>query len=345
MKEFKRGVRRSSQLRRAARLRLAASLLLFFSFTFNTLFSSAFNTARAQTAATPSSTGQDQRGIGLKPDQQQKQATPEEAKARGARPELVLQTGYAVMSATGMCFSPDGRLLATYTAMFSGQVKLWDAATGRELRTLTADTGGADYVNGGVRSVAFSRDGKLLAAGSDDGSTKVWEVSTGRELYKLGGDSRGTGDAAVYSVAFGADDHVLVTLGGLSPVSAKFWDLTTGQLARETEGVWTPAGALYGWGGLAVTPDGSQVLLVEGDAKVGPSIKFVEAATGREVRSVEVPHWEVRGSALASLTFTPDGRLLATAWDMIKDAGGMHYHVKLYDLTAQKEYPGCATPG
>jgi WD40 repeat protein len=351
MKEFKRGGRRSSQTRGVVRrfgsarvasgLRAAARALLLFSFTFGTLVSSAFNTARAQTTTTPNSTEQDQRGIGLKPEQQQKPATPEEAKARGARPELVLQTGYAVMPATGLRFSPDGRLLATYSGMFSGQVKLWEVATGRELRTLAADAGGSGFGLGGVRSVAFSRDGRLFAAGSDDGSTKVWEVSTGRELYKLGGDNRGTGDAAIYSVAFGADDRMLVTLGGI-PTKAGFWDLTTGQLARETEGVWMPAGALYGWGGLALTPDGSQVLLTEGDANAGPSIKLVEVATGRETRSVEVPHWDIHTSALASLAFTPDGRLLATAWDVVKDAGGagaMHYRVKLYDLTAQKEYP------
>jgi WD40 repeat protein/uncharacterized caspase-like protein len=349
MKEFKRGGRRSSQTRGVVRrfgsarvasgLLAAARALLLFSLTFGTLVSSAFNTARAQTTTTPNSTGQDQRGIGLKPEQQQKPSTPEEAKARGARPELVLQTGYAVMPATGLRFSPDGRLLATYSGMFSGQVKLWEVATGRELRTLAADAGGSGFGLGGVRSVAFSRDGRLFAAGSDDGSTKVWEVSTGRELYKLGGDNRGTGDAAIYSVAFGADDRVLVTLGGI-PTKASFWDLTTGQLARETEGVWIPSGALYGWSGLVVTPDGSQVILTEGDARVGPSIRFVEVATGREARSVEVPHWDIHTNSLAGFTLTPDGRLLATALEFIKDAGGaMHYHVKLYDLTAQKEYP------
>src|ERR1043165_10072933 len=106
MKEFKRGARRSSQGRDAwrpsqtrgvARLRDAAHVLLLFTFIFSTLFSSAFKTASAQTA-TPGSGGQDTRGIGLKPDQQ-KQATPEEAKARGARPELLLQTRHAGLAA------------------------------------------------------------------------------------------------------------------------------------------------------------------------------------------------------------------------------------------------------
>ncbi|MDQ3918994.1 MAG: caspase family protein, partial [Acidobacteriota bacterium] len=336
MKEFKRGVRRSSQLRRAARLRLAASLLLFFSFNFNTLFSPAFNTARAQAAATPGGGGQDQRGIGLKPDQQ-KQATPEEAKARGARPELVLQTGYAVMAATGMRFSPDGRLLATYSGMFSGQVKLWDTATGRELRTLAADTGGAEFVSGGVRSVAFSRDGRLVAAGSDDGSTKVWDVSTGRELYKLGGDNRGTGQNGVYGIVFSPDDQRLVTLGGMVPAGARVWDLATGQLAGELEGVTLGGGAIYGWGGPAVTPDGSQLLVLSQDGRGAPSIKFVETATGREARSVEVPHWDARTNAIGALAFTPDGRLLSAGWELAKDMSGAR-SIKLDDLTAQKEH-------
>jgi WD40 repeat protein/uncharacterized caspase-like protein len=336
MKEFKRSAGRSSQLRRAARLRVAASLLLFFSFTSNRLFSSAFNTARAQTTPTQGGGGQDQRGIGLKPDAQQKPATPEEAKARGARPELVLQTGYAVMAATAMRFSPDGRLLATYSGMFSGQVKLWDVSTGRELRTLAADAGGAEFVSGGVRSVAFSRDGRLVAAGSDDGSTKVWDVSTGRELYKLGGDNRGTGQNGIYGIAFSPDDQRLVTLGGIAPAGARFWDLTTGQLASELEGVALGGGALYGWGGPAVTPDGSQILLISQDNRGAPSIKFVEIATGREARSVEVPHWDIKTNAIGSLAFTPDGRLLSAGWELNKDRSGAR-SIKLYDLTAQKE--------
>jgi WD40 repeat protein len=370
MKEIKRGARRSSQTCGVVRLsrvcgarmaRAAARVLLVFSFAFQ-LFS--FDAARAQTTATPNSTGQDQRGIGLKPDAQQKQATPAPAQPRGERPELVLQTGYAVMAATGSRFSPDGRLLATYSGMFSGQVKLWDVSTGHELRTLAADAGGTSFGMGGVRSVAFSRDGRLFAAGSDDGSTKVWDVATGRELYKLGGDARGAGDSAIYSVAFGADDHVLVTLGG-EPTAARFWDLTTGQLARETEGVTMPGGALYGTSGLTVTPDGSQVLLIQGDA-----IKFVEIATGREARSVEVPSLKtqtpsvarsyIRGlgipglkskapsaeeylekqrlRAINALTFTPDGRLLSADIESFMDAGAWHYNIKLHDLTAQKEY-------
>src|SRR2546423_11243837 len=129
MKEFKPSALHSSQVRGASRLRVAASLLLLFSFVFNS--------AHAQTTQTGE---QDQRGISVKSNQPQS-ATTEEQKARGARPELVLQTGYTFFGPTGMRFSPDGRLLATRSLM-SSQIKLWEVLTGRELRTLVGGAGG-----------------------------------------------------------------------------------------------------------------------------------------------------------------------------------------------------------
>ena len=134
MKKFKRFGLRASRVRVAARLRLAATLLLVFSFTFNT--------ARAQTE-TPQTSEQDQRGIGVKSDQQ-KQATPEESKARAARPELVLQTGYPTYGATSMVFSPDGRLLASNGN--DASTYLWDVKTGEHLATLISVSDGGDWL-------------------------------------------------------------------------------------------------------------------------------------------------------------------------------------------------------
>jgi WD40 repeat protein len=65
---------------------------------------------------------------------------------------------------------PRRPLLASGSADWSETIKLWEVATGREVRTLKGHTWG-------VNSVAFSLDGKLLASGSADGTIKLWNIS------------------------------------------------------------------------------------------------------------------------------------------------------------------------
>src|ERR1043166_6562291 len=108
----------------------------------------------AVVAQTPTPTPQDIRGLGIQSSDSAKSDAADQ-RAREAKPELVLQTGYNnFFGATRLVFSPDGRLLATATVR-SNTVSLWETATNRKLRDLSTS---GQSTPGFAPSIAFSRD-------------------------------------------------------------------------------------------------------------------------------------------------------------------------------------------
>lgn len=160
-----------------------------------------------------------------------------------------------------VCFSPDGKLLATgaedrkirvweieqrkirctfegheqdiYSLDFarngrliasgSGDktVRLWDIETRGQLMVLS--------IEDGVTTVAMSPNGQYVAAGSLDKSVRVWDCSSGYLVERLEGPS-GHKDS-VYSVAFSPTGRELVS--GSLDKTIKMWELT-GQRAVPT---------------------------------------------------------------------------------------------------------------
>ena len=98
------------------------------------------------------------------------------------------------------------------TAHRGGTIRLWDVATGRELRRFAGPEEGA-------WSLAFAPDGKVLAtAGFGEPSVRLLDVATGRELARLEGH-RGY----VLALAFSPDGGRLATGGGDTTVVT--WDV------------------------------------------------------------------------------------------------------------------------
>jgi WD40 repeat protein len=127
-------------------------------------------------------------------------------------------------------------------------VKLWDVASGRELRTLC---GHSSF----VLSVAFSPDGRILASGSWDGTVKLWDVASGRELRTLSGHS-----SFVLSVAFSPDGRILASASDDKTV--KLWDVASGRELRTLSG---HSSAVLS---VAFSPDGRMLASGSGDKTV-----------------------------------------------------------------------------
>jgi WD40 repeat protein/transcriptional regulator with XRE-family HTH domain len=162
------------------------------------------------------------------------------------------------------------------TAGQDGAARLWDLETVRLRATLEGH-------EGGVRSIALSRDGPLVATGGQDGTVRLWDVGSGRSLTTLQGHA-----GLVQGVALSADGH-LVASGGLDGTS-RLWDAGRGRLLATLRG---HAGEVTS---VALDADGR--LLASGG--VDRTIRLWDAATG-ECQAVLIGHnHSVRGVALSS---------------------------------------------
>lgn len=112
--------------------------------------------------------------------------------------------------------SPDGKLLASGGGdRLGGEVKVWDATSGKEVRALAVP-------GGSLQALAFSPDGKRLASAIDV-AMQFWDVEAGREVAAC--KPSGYRFAVL---AFSPDGK---RLAGASPYKAvRVWDAGTGKL-------------------------------------------------------------------------------------------------------------------
>ena len=117
-------------------------------------------------------------------------------------------------------FSPDGSRIATTGR--DATVRIFDAATGRQLRVLRGHAPGGF----GTYPVAWSPDGARLLSMAADG-TRIWDARTGRQLLALP-PVGGPGASAVWS----PDGRQVLIESGLGPV---VWDASSGERLRTLE--------------------------------------------------------------------------------------------------------------
>ncbi|HEV3262481.1 MAG TPA: serine/threonine-protein kinase [Gemmataceae bacterium] len=216
---------------------------------------------------------------------------------------------------TSVAFSPDGKWLATTTMPWdqekalglSQQLEIWDAATGKHLFNIARQPGG-------FGQVAFSPDGKRLAAVGGDRTVKVWEMPG---PFLLEGHAR-----QVKAVAFSPDGKRLASAGGGQfPVLGEpglglegvvhamvgemanasgsgeliIWNTRTGRPLSAAEGHTT------GINSVAFSPDGTRLANGSDDG----TVRLSDAASHREVLTLKS-----LGHFVTSVAFSPDGTRL-----------------------------------
>ncbi len=182
-------------------------------------------------------------------------------------------TGHPHGGIRRLLFTPDGKQLVS--GGFDGAVRVWDLASGKEVRSIDAETGtvyslslspdghtlatagrdglrlwdlntGKSLPRGtmkcdGCVAVAYSPDGKLLASG-DSSSVRLWESATGKVIHTLTGYK-----GEVSHLVFSSDGRTLYTSSYDRAI--RLWEVRTGHLIHEAEGH-------TGWvWGLALSPD------------------------------------------------------------------------------------------
>jgi hypothetical protein len=195
-----------------------------------------------------------------------------------------------------LAWRPDGKMLALGVYK---EVRLTDPATGKIMATLS---GHAQE----VRALAFSHDGKLLAAAGGlpgrGGEVKIWDVETQKEVRTI----RGHADC-IYAVAFSPDGTTIGTSSYDKLI--KLWDANSGKEIRTLK---DHIDAVYA---LAFTPDGKR--LVSGAAD--RSVKVWDAASGERLYTMSEAL-----DGLNTIALDPRGKLVA--------AGGQDKTIRIWEL-------------
>ncbi len=156
-----------------------------------------------------------------------------------------------------------------------------------------------------ILAVAFSPDGKLLAASDISYEVHLWRVADGKKLLTCKAQ-----DGWAWSVAFSPDNRLLASSAN---GTIHLWDVQTGDCVRTLKGYTSRVFSL------AFDPTGTYLASGNED----PHVRIWHVATGA-LTAVLADHTD----EVHAVAFSPDGRLLAS--------GSYDRTIKLWDVAGLK---------
>jgi RNA polymerase sigma factor (sigma-70 family) len=211
------------------------------------------------------------------------------------------------------------------TAAGDNTVRIWDAASGKQLHRLVH--------KGTVRGIALAPDTSRLVSISAEDGVFLWDVATGKQIYRLLG--HGQMGSLAQAAEFTPDSRSFFTWSG-SDMNLRKWDVRTGKavlehhiqptgvaLPSEDDGARARERKLLFIGGEALTADAKKLVF-----ELNRRVFVFDTTTGKELSSFPSDASERR------IAPSPDGRFLLTS-DYAADAKGQV--ITWWDLTTGKQ--------
>jgi WD40 repeat protein len=205
-----------------------------------------------------------------------------------------------------VAFTPDNGTIVS--AGYDHSVRLWDVATGKQTAAQSKNPkDDLQVVQVANLNTVFSADGSTLAYVLDGSSIiYVWDVKTSsqRELQaeKLLEQHFGR-------VVWAADGNTLAAaMNEGDAASIVIWNVKEGTV---TSTITAPNNAFGSGEGMAISPDGTMVAVVDGNTS---HILVWDVKTGKTLNTLKGLTHDDSGMILTeSLAFSPDGSILAAA--------------------------------
>jgi WD40 repeat protein len=192
-----------------------------------------------------------------------------------------------------LAFSPTDLTLAV-AGETDGRITLWDARRLTETARLTeAAADPSEDFPLGHTALAFSPDGRVLAAATTERAIRLWDVATGKPLFLLTGHS-----GVITALAFTPDGGTLASAA--EDRTLRLWDCRTGQPGAVL------GGDSYAVRSLAFAGDGKMLAAAE-EGFVG-AVAVWDVRQGKRLRRIAVKQGQLYQIALSS-----DGKTLAAA--------------------------------